>query len=200
MRDIFIDGYRVKEYNSSSWLQIYHQNTFKGGFFKDYKQCNFSLKKNLFSVIGLTDESFKISDKYHYLLHYKELNDAYFEWEQATLIQENVSSVPYSFYNKSFTNFAGIAPSYLPSDACFDGTPGDNIYTWYSIGRIEKYSDAMPGPALNGTGKVIADVSLYIKIDDMQRLQRFPVLKTLCTVIIKQRKHNFSLFLIIMIV
>ena len=99
MRDIFIDGYKLKKYNSSNWVRIYHQNSNKGGFFNSFDQCKFSLKKNLFSVIGLTDDSFKIKNNFHYLLYYKEI-DAHFEWQQTTSMLDNVTSVNYIVYKK----------------------------------------------------------------------------------------------------
>ena len=197
---MLLNGYRVRKYNESKWIMIFHQKYPSGGLFND-RECLKSLKKNKFSVIGSVNESFKIDSKYHFLIEYPETGDL-IEWEQSKEITHK-ASVDAFHYNKTFAGFRGLGFSFDTNKSCFDGSPGDNGYEswWYSIGTKQAYitNKAIPGPVFSSYNVPVNEVSLWIKFEDVFIFEKLPKLKMFCTMNVKRMNSFYFLFFVFLL-
>ena len=91
MKEIIINQYRFIEYNNSIYVEIFHHKYPQGGLFTTFQECNFSRKKNKFSVIGSISDQFIINKKYRFLLVYPTIN-RFLEWEQELSIHSTTFS------------------------------------------------------------------------------------------------------------
>lgn len=174
-----LNGYRLKRYNESNFVLIFHQKYSTGGLFANDNECNKSLRKNKFSVIGSINDNFKISEYFHLLLEYPEL-DAHLEWKQKLPITSSESNVQAIVYNKTFRDFHGLAKSADVTSSCLDGSPGTYTPYWfYSIGMKRKHVGwIIPGPLFVGddSNYNVDSVFLWMKYDDINLIHNFPVI------------------------
>ena len=191
MNKLQLNGYKAKHYNSSNFVRIFHHKFPFGNMFLNYEECNKSLKKNKFSVIGSIDESFKINNNYHFLLEYPEIN-ARVEWEQELPITSNVTDVHSNVYNKTFREFKGIAYSGNKGYTCFDDTPSYTGTWWYAVGIKNKFKEEyIPGPVVLDSYITVKEVQLWMKIEDISIVKKLPVINILCS-----QKKSYSTILI----
>ena len=189
--NIKVNGNSVIRYNNSDYVKIFRHDIRKARFFNDANECRRSFAKNRFSTIGYIDETFKINDRYHFLIVYEEI-DAYLEWNQEISMLERVESVNAEIYNNSFNEFHGLAVSTDSSNTCFDGTPMtlSFINWWYAIGVMKREFFKIPGPVFDDRINVNA-VELYIKFNDIQQIAKLPILKDVCTNRCRTRGYSF---------
>ena len=152
----------------SSWFLIFRHNITEGGVFKSKEEAKFSLKKGKFSLLSKVDDSFKVEDKFEFLLRYPPY-DGYQHWTQKTNplysppgVENHYAPIQCSWSDSSWHGLS------LSSDAntLIDGSPFDN--TWfYSIGMVYLYNK-LPGPRWEEsiTGGDFNEVNLYLRLKD----------------------------------
>ena len=192
-----LKGHRFKRYNESNFVLIFYQNYPFSGLFHSDQECNKSLLKNKYSIIGLIDDKYRINEYFHFLLEYPELS-AKLEFKQKLPITSTSSNVQAISYNKTYNNFHGLAVSGDKNSTCFDGTPGAMTSLWfYAIGMKTKYEGyQIPGPQFvnNNTFINVKKVLLWMKYDDINLLRNLPSISLFCTQ--KQARTRTPAFLV----
>ena len=196
-RGFLLNEHRFKRYNESNFVLIFRQKYPSGGLFLDENECNKSLKKNKFSIIGSINDNFKINNNYHFLLEYPEV-DMLIEWEQKLYITSNESDVYENVYNSTFKTFHGLAKSAdFPDSTCIDGS----VNSWrYAIGtRISYMGKYIPGPYIT-TGIDVNEVLLWMKYDNVDLLHNLPTLRSFCSNKTSHSKISLFMFCFIFLV
>ena len=184
-----MDNFFFKEDPDSKWALIFHHNS-KYGYFNE-KEVYLSTNPHKFSVLSRLDDSFKIDQKFEFLLLYPEI-PGHAHWVQdinplkAQPNEENgYLSISFTWNDSSTQEFHGLSLS-NSTHTFLDGSPF--LPTWYySIGSYHQSSenkDAIPGPSWKYNGTIQYIVNLYIKIQNwrqMIKLYSFP------TVVYKKR-------------
>ena len=190
--------------DGSFWALIFHHNSTYGYFTKNNVLNHYST--NLFSVLSNVDDSFKIDDKFEFLLKYPELQD-YVQWTQTVnpiFAKHNESNgyVP-KHYNWNYRYpFNGLSLTSSVNCALLDGTPNEPDW-FFGIGAygyaLEK-EGAIPGPFWNDNGKYLHEVNLYIKVYNPKLLRKL-YSKPSCQIKQKTFLHSlvfdFTFFIII---
>ena len=170
---LIVNGYQCSENYGHLFVKIFFQNVGNGevNLFFFFFEANYSLMKNKFSVLKYINDDFRIkgNNTFEYILFYEEYNTT-MHWSQITNPYESVSNT-------------GYVPIHIEKDGIyFEGLSFSNW--WYCIGLKKTYSDGsksgIPGPFYLGT-IIVSKVSLWIRIDDIRLIERFPQLKVFCT-------------------
>ena len=182
--EFVLSGHRFKRYNESNFVLIFSQKYPSGGLFHSEEECNKSIKKNKYSVIGLIDDKYKLNEYFHFLLEYPELHSK-LEFKQHHPITSSSNNVQSIYYNNTYKNFAGLAKSADKDNSCFDGSLGAEKSNWfYSIGMKTKYEGyQIPGPEFVNSDIFINvnKVLLWMKYDDISLLRYLPSIPLFCT-------------------
>jgi hypothetical protein len=189
-KQIRVNGYNVIENSSYLWLQVFHHKYPEGGLFSSNDECNFSLKKNRFSVLKYIDETFKINDYYKFIIEYPNENKT-IQWDQRMSIMNKNISVEPVIHTPGFSNFNGLGISSDINSTCFDGNPTSSYGNWwYSIGAKTVYLEGFPG--IHGDNSVSTkEVSLWIMIAHLNDTKKFPGVAHAYS---QHHSLNFSLF------
>ena len=162
--EFVLSGHRFKRYNESNFVLIFSQKYPSGGLFHSEEECNKSIKKNKYSVIGLIDDKYKLNEYFHFLLEYPELHSK-LEFKQKLPITSTSNNVQPIYYNKSFSYFYGLAKSADIEKTCFDATPGEGTLNWwYSIGTIHSCETQWNDNVIPGPIQGVNYVKLWIRI------------------------------------
>ena len=166
---------------NDSWALIFHHDARKG-FFANKKQALFSKNDDLFSVLNKVDDTFKIDDKFEFVLEYPEI-EGYSQWTQ-TINPLNSKANETNGYQKihfswnQFESFDGLGLSFTPQSNLLDGsrfmiTRFYAIGLYYQIGNTSVIpEDAIPGPFWRNEDVILHVVNLYIKIKDKSYLHK----------------------------
>ena len=177
------NGYRLKEFNDSTFVRVFWHNSVIGNFFKG-KEILFVNKRGRFSVVGSINEVFKENENYEFLLEYCQVSK-HFHWQQKTNILEKVDNVNMTPKNISGGNFYGLSASYLETLTSIDGTPGNNTNWYYSIGQKTNYYGGIAGAYWfeNEQAKydTVSEEELWMKINSTKLLENLPSLINRCT-------------------
>ena len=177
--------YDVEELRNISWTLIFHHNV-SGGFFKTHKEALFSFKPDKYSILGYIDDSFKINDKFEFVLIYPE-NPGYNHWTQKINpihAQPNENN-GYEEINCSWksNSWKGLSISSYSPSTFLDGSPFVSS-CFYAIGQIHnepKYPNSLAGPewTFNRGGQTYHRVDLYMRVDDVTLLHKIHQLSTI---------------------
>ena len=200
-----VKGYKGTIQYSKKFVRVFYHNIVKNqqNLFKSDKEANFSRLPTRFSALKYIDESFRISNKYEFLIYYEELN-TFIHWEQTRSIHLNSTNTGYNNLHvpDELIDFIGLGLT-ASSKSYLDGNPQDASRWWYCIGAKDLHKNsknitAIPGPRYP-TDYVVNITSLWIRFDDEKVLERLPSLLKKISCKIATRKSNASVFIIIMI-
>lgn len=166
----------------SEWILIFHHDsTF--GMFSRYSEARYSMNKNKFSVIGRIDDSFKINEKFEFMLKYPNISGQN-HWTQTV---NPIHAQPNVLVNDTWfsNNWHGLSLSNDKESTFIDGSPFNSDTCYYAIGCMYK-SLYIPGPEWSLEGKQFTQVDLYIKVNDMTLVSK---LFNRCTV--RNRNDHF---------
>ena len=182
---ITLNGYQISENYGCNFIKIFEQryNCNRANLFKE-NEANFSLTKNKFSLLKFINDDFRINDSFEFILYYDEL-DLIIHWSQKRSIHEITKDVDYTplHVNESLRLFYGLARSNITA-SFIDGEP-DSITWYYCIGMRNLYSHetigtGIPGPYIQNL-VVVNKVSLWIRLPNIDLVNKFPHRKTFCT-------------------
>ena len=159
-----------------TWLKIFYHNCTNGNYFNKSKteQINYINEEDMFSILGLITDDFKVEDEYYeFLLKYPEYPDGYNHWQQTSfpLTTEEKNNIGYHLcedcnitWDGRYWN--GLAKS--DRDETFIDGSINTTYWWYAIGAIQGFNSSLkfPGPVLNTTEITVYSVYLYLRITD----------------------------------
>ena len=138
-------GYDVIHYNESIWLKIFHHNS-KAGFFKNKQEGNYSLDRNLFSILNVIDEKFKLTDgtnSYYSLIYEIPQIPQYIHFHQQSYFTDtNPQAAGFTILNKTGTwpHFGGIHVLASHRGWCSLYVCDDDGSTWnYPLGAIDTF-------------------------------------------------------------
>ena len=195
MNERFVaNGYHLSTSYNKTFMKVFEQNYNgeKSNMFVDNSEANFSLKRNKFSVLKFIDDNFRISTNNHFefILYYKELNLIH-HFSQNWSIHSTPVNGEYSplHTTNQVQLFVGLGPS--NNDQSF--IDGEVLSTdwWYCIGAKEvfKYNAdisetviaGIPGPIIKGKFTVVNGVSLWLRLENIELLDKFPRINKACT-------------------
>ena len=193
-----LNGYHASVNYGSLFVQIFRQTVTKSvpNLFVDDREANFSLKKNKFSVLKFIDDKFRnaTDNTFEFIIYYKELNEI-IHWTQKISIHTKTNDTEYEIKhsNSTLIDFRGIGLSINDNNAAYlDGEPSHTNW-WFSIGLISIFSDkGIPGSVhkyANGyKNYVVHEVSMWVRIDNMNLLYSLPALNRICSM--KMQMHR----------
>ena len=167
------------------FLLLHHFKIENSQYFKTQEEILFGQSKNKYSILGYLDDSFKVKNKFVFLMEYPEGDCAiFFEQDINPVIAE-----PDQFVNMKNRGleclgnipFSGLTRSTTESRTFIDGVirnESQNRIWYYPIGQKQgNGGDIIPSYSEPQNPK-ITEVNLWIQIEDFSLLSRFKSILT----------------------
>ena len=163
-----------KVFRDKKWLLVFRQKYESAeDLFKNESEVLFSNAEKKFSILGNIDKSFRIRNKYEFLLEYPG-NDGFNHWTQTKnpVFAEPEKENGYKPIATSWTgcSWHGLSRSSETNRTFIDGSPFHGNW-FYSIGAYITYYNSIPGfrgiDSLSGSERdeaKIYEVLLWIRI------------------------------------
>ena len=163
--------YTFKTFQNSFWMKIFDHNSTDNTYFSNLTHSLYSLDSKLYSLLNKIDDSYKINNKFEFLLEYPELN-GFNWWRQSIfpLFDDETTSFSKGYEEIMITWrgrwWGGLVKSSANIYTLLDGSVNHGNW-YYSIGCINNagYNNLIPGPAFNNVDNIwISRVILWIRI------------------------------------
>ena len=167
----------IQEFKNGRWLKIFYHNCTNRNYFIDENEAKYSVDSHKYSILGNITDSFKIGNKFEFILYYP-LLEKYFHWRQSLNPLEDIENeskdhakgfhLIFPYVSEEKYSFRGLVKSTIKDvywNSLLDGNPGYEGW-FYAIGVYNKsnYHWTQTGmPAIHPNTTTIVSLWILLK-------------------------------------
>ena len=164
-------------YDNGKWIVVFHHNIEKTTAFDSFKDAQFHLEKNKYSILSNITENYKIDGKkFEFLLYYDELSIS-FHWKQTNnpIFEDETESTEANGFEyigtlpSEYSTFGGLVTTTMGEprnnviSSLLNGQPG--IPNWFfAIGILDIDEIYLPNHLMPGPIATVKEVLLLLKV------------------------------------